>query len=103
MKHLIFIPFILFGCAAPSTDILLKTPEGKEFSLNMDKEYRAINLNITINPVTGEIKITADSWESMNANVILAQAERDKAGAEMFNQGLDAAIKAAVKAAMPIP
>lgn len=103
MKFLILIPFLISGCSAPSTNILYRTPEGKEFSLNLEKEYRAINLNISINPTTGVMSMTADSWESMNASVILAQSERDKAGAHLFNEGLETAIRAAIKSALPIP
>lgn len=100
---LIFIPFMLVGCAAPSTDIRLKTPEGKEYSLNFEKEYRAIDMNIYINPTTGEIKISAASWESLNANVIVAQSERDKVGVQYFEKGIDTAVKAALKSIVPVP
>lgn len=103
MKYLIFIPFLLVGCAAPSTDIAFTTPEGKEFHLVMEKEYRAINLNISINPTTGVMTMTADSWESMNSEVIRAQAERDKVGVQYFEKGIDTAVKSALKSIVPSP
>lgn len=103
MKYLIFIPFLLSGCAAPATDIVFKTPEGNEFRLVMEKEYKATNLYISINPESGVITITADSWESLSSSVIHAQAERDKVGAQVFDKSLETAIKAGIKAALPIP
>lgn len=103
MKFLIFIPFLFVGCAAPSTSIFLHTPEGKEFRVDLEKEYKAINLNISINPVTGVFTMTADSWESLSASVINAQAKRDKVGAQVFDKSLETTIKAVIKSLAPIP
>lgn len=103
MRFLILIPFMFTGCAAPSTSILYHATEGKVFHVEMDKEYKATNLYISINPETGLVTITADSWESLSASVINAQAKRDKVGAQVFDKSIETAIKAAIKAAVPVP
>lgn len=97
------MPFILSGCSAPSTGIRYHTPEGKVFHVEMEKEYKATNLFISINPETGVVTITADSWESLSASVINAQAKRDKVGAQVFDKSLETAIKATIKSLAPVP
>lgn len=103
MKIFLLLPFLLIGCAAPSTSIRYHTPEGKVFHVEMEKEYKATNLYISINPETGVVTITADSWESLSASVINAQAKRDKVGAQVFDKSLETTIKAVIKSLAPIP
>lgn len=81
--------------------------ENTTLTLDMPKEVETKNLKIKFNAQQGTFEITSESWISRNKDTIAAQSGREKTllegGSVLLEKTTEAAVKSAIKSAIPIP
>lgn len=99
------------GCAngiirSASTKLEVKTPEGKSVAFTFPKELDAKGFDLSVNPVTGAIKLKSESITTSSSAVIdsagKAQAQAMADMAKAFNSLASVAVPLLVPAAAPL-
>jgi len=108
MKMILICFCLIFsGCANTASTRLFFKADDSTLIVEIPKEIEAKKLKVVYDSKQKSFEITSDTWISRNSDTILSQASREKAVLEsssaLVEKGIEAAVRTAIKTAVPIP
>jgi hypothetical protein len=92
------------GCATPMTRFVYSDNQGAKVCIEINmKEVVLEDLQVRMDGTKKTAEITVKKWESKSVDVLKAQTKREENAVKFGEKVTEAAVRAAIKSAIPVP